>query len=313
MAEKPDNKDANHIAAFLAMMAVEKGTAANSLAAYERDLNQASVWLRGGLANADSEALSVLPARWSQFAPSTVSRKISALRQFFRFLVEEHIRESDPSLSLTRPKTGRALPKTLDTRAVERLFALLEEEAQNETDGTSALRLLTMVELLYGSGLRVSELVALPAGAYTPDKRVMLITGKGGTQRMVPLSQRARAVLAEWRKTLPENAQWMFPSRKGHLSRIRLFQLLKAAAARAGLNPDGISPHVLRHAFATHLLQGGADLRTLQAMLGHADIATTQIYTHVDAQRLVALVNERHPLAAHPSNKRHVSNNNGND
>ncbi|WOE74135.1 tyrosine recombinase [Alterisphingorhabdus coralli] len=313
MADQPASKDADYIASFLAMMAVEKGTAPNSLAAYERDLHQASEWLCGKLAMADADTLAALAQRWSDFAPTTVSRKISALRQFFRFLVEEHVRDSDPSLSLTRPKTGKALPKTLDTGAVERLFTLLEDEAAKETNGTAALRLLAMVELLYGSGLRVSELVSLPASAYAPDKRVMLITGKGGAQRMVPLSQRARTVLADWRKTLPDDAQWMFPSRKGHLSRIRLFQLLKAAAARAGLNPDGISPHVLRHAFATHLLQGGADLRTLQAMLGHADIATTQIYTHVDAQRLVALVNERHPLATRSASVPHATRNQSSD
>ncbi|MEO1045127.1 MAG: tyrosine recombinase [Pseudomonadota bacterium] len=299
MPDGPQNTDDQHIAAFLAMMAVEKGAASNSLVAYERDLQQASDYLRGRLAQADAAALQALPQHWKEFAPSTVSRKISALRQFFRFLVDEKICRTDPSAALERPKARRALPKTLDVDAVERLFALLEAEAvaQAETGSTAALRLLVMVELLYGSGLRVSELVALPLRAYAPDQRMLLITGKGGTQRMVPLSHRARAVLAQWRMTLADDTQWLFPSRKSHISRVRLFQMLKAAAERAGLDPATISPHVLRHAFATHLLQGGADLRTLQAMLGHADISTTQIYTHVDAERLVALVNERHPLA----------------
>lgn len=301
--------DGRHIAAFLAMMAVEKGAAANSLAAYERDLLQVSDMLHGKLALADAAMLQQLPASWSSFAPATVSRKISALRQFYRFLVDEKIRNTDPSAILERPKKARILPKTLDKEAVEQLFARLEDEASEEaaesqnmrgdksSGKTAALRLLAMVELLYGSGLRVSELVSLPLSAYAPDQRMLLVTGKGGTQRMVPLSARARAVLARWRATLPQDAQWLFPSRKRHISRVRLFQMLKAAAARSGLDPDGISPHVLRHAFATHLLQGGADLRALQAMLGHADIATTQIYTHVDAERLVALVNDRHPLA----------------
>lgn len=299
--------DFRHIAAFLAMMAVEKGAAANSLAAYQRDLMQASRLLRGALASADAASLQTLPRHWADYAPATVSRKISAIRQFFRFLVDEKICQTDPSASLTRPKAARALPKTLDTDSVNRLFAMLEAEALREAaspaGSTHALRLLAMVELLYGSGLRVSELVSLPASAYAPDQRMILITGKGGTQRMVPLSHRARAVLAQWRATLDDDTSWLFPSRKRHISRVRLFQMLKAAAARAGLDPASISPHVLRHAFATHLLEGGADLRTLQAMLGHADIATTQIYTHVDAKRLVALVNERHPLAAHDGKK----------
>ena len=158
------------------------------------------------------------------------------------------------------------------------------------------LRLAALVELLYGSGLRASELMALPRNALAPDRPYLIVAGKGGRERLVPISDRARAAVARWRDHVPAEQRWLFPSGKRHLTRIRLYQLLRALAAEAGIPPDRVSPHVLRHAFATHLLEGGADLRAVQAMLGHADIATTEIYTHVDSRRLVALVNSRHPL-----------------
>jgi integrase/recombinase XerD len=184
---------------------------------------------------------------------------------------------------------------------VETLFSQAEIEAAN--DAPAAVRLLTLLELLYGSGLRATELVSLPLASVPRDAPFLTVSGKGGQQRMVPVSGRARHALSRWLVLRGAGGKFLFPSRGKHLSRVRLFQLLKDLAARAGLDPAKLSPHVLRHAFATHLLEGGADLRVVQKLLGHADIATTQIYTHVDAARLVALVNERHPLAERPSRR----------
>ena len=207
------------------------------------------------------------------------------------------MREDDPSTALPRPQARRPLPKILSHGEVERLFTCVEGEAAS--DSPAAVRMLALIELLYGSGLRATELVALPVSAVPRDAPLLTITGKGGQQRMVPVSGRAKTALARWMEVRADKrSPYLFPSRKGHISRIRLFQLVKDLAARADLDPAKVSPHVLRHAFATHLLEGGADLRVLQTLLGHADIATTQIYTHVDSARLVALVNERHPLAA---------------
>jgi integrase/recombinase XerD len=194
------------------------------------------------------------------------------------------------------------LPKVLSHEAVESLLERAELEAG--TGNPAALRQLALIEMLYGSGLRATELVSLPLSAVPRDAPLITVTGKGGQARMVPVSERARLALSEWIKVRPATppSRFLFPSRGGkHLTRVRLFQLLKDLAVRAGLDPEGISPHVLRHAFATHLLEGGADLRVLQTLLGHADISTTQIYTHVDAARLVELVNSRHPLAARRS------------
>ena len=222
--------------------------------------------------------------------------KVSALRQFYGFCIDERMREDDPSSSLPRPQARRPLPKVLGHAEIEALFRLAEAEAQSERP--AAVRMLTLLELLYGSGLRATELVALPVAAVPRDAPFLTITGKGGQQRMVPVLRRAQSAIARWMEVRARSSPFLFPSRKAHITRIRLYQLVKDLAARAGLDPAKVSPHVLRHAFATHLLEGGADLRVLQTMLGHADIATTQIYTHVDSARLVALVNERHPLAA---------------
>jgi integrase/recombinase XerD len=279
---------------FLAMLAAERGAAANTLAAYRRDLEAAEDVL-GELAGADRAALASLGAVWSALAPATVSRKSSALRQFFGFLVDEHLRKDDPSSALPRAAPRRKLPRILSHGEVERLFEAAEDEAAS--DRPAALRLLALVELLYGSGLRASELVSLPLASVPRDAPLLTIMGKGGQARMVPVGTRAKQALARWLEVRPAGGKFLFPSRGGHIGRVRLFQLLKALAARAGLDPAKVSPHVLRHAFATHLLEGGADLRVLQTLLGHADIATTQIYTHVDSARLVALVNLRHPLA----------------
>jgi integrase/recombinase XerD len=276
------------------MLAAERGAAANTLAAYRRDLVGAEE-LVGDLAAADRIALGRLGQEWAGLAPSTVARKVSALRQFYGFLLDEKFRDDDPSPALPRPVPRRPLPKILSHGEVELLFARAELEA--EGDRPEALRLLALLELLYGSGLRATELVALPLAAVPRDAPLLTVTGKGSQQRMVPISTRARQALSRWLEVRPDGGRYLFPSRGKHLTRIRLYQLVKDLAARAGIDPARVSPHVLRHAFATHLLEGGADLRVLQTLLGHADIATTQIYTHVDAARLVALVNARHPLA----------------
>jgi len=276
------------------MLAAERGAAANTLAAYRRDLEQAEGWV-GDLARAQPADLTVLEKRWAPLAPASAARKASALRQFYGFMVDEGHRADDPSHALPRAATRRPLPKILGHSDVEALFARAESEAA--ADDAPALRLLALLELLYGSGLRASELVSLPLSAVPRDAPFLTVTGKGGASRMVPVSARARQALARWLEVRPAGTKHLFPSRSGHLTRVRLHQLLKALAVRAGLDPARLSPHVLRHAFATHLLEGGADLRVLQTLLGHADIATTQIYTHVEAARLVKLVNERHPLA----------------
>ncbi|RNJ61657.1 MAG: tyrosine recombinase [Porphyrobacter sp. IPPAS B-1204] len=283
--------------AFLAMLAAERGAAVNTLAAYRRDLAQAEEAI-GDLAESSRDAVASLAGEWSTLAPASVARKASALRQFFGFAVDEGWRKDDPSGALPAPRARRPLPKVLGHDAIAALFARAEDEAA--TDDPRAVRLLVLIELLYGSGLRATELVSLPLSAVPRDAPFLTVTGKGGASRMVPVGRRALEALSRWLALRPQvpASRYLFPSAKGqHLSRVRLFQLIKALAGRAGLDPAAISPHVLRHAFATHLLEGGADLRVLQTLLGHADISTTQIYTHVDAARLVALVNSRHPLA----------------
>lgn len=282
------------VTAFLAMLSAERGAAANTLAAYRRDLAGAAQVL-GDLAFADRGALARLGEVWADLAPASLARKASALRQFYAFLVEEGLREDDPGDALPRVRARRPLPRLLDHGEIGALFSLAEADAA-EGD-PAALRLLALVELLYGSGLRATELVSLPLVAVPRDAPFLAITGKGGQQRLVPVGERAGAALRDWLRVRPAGGRYVFPSpRGGHLTRVRLFQLLRDLALRAGLDPEKVSPHVLRHAFATHLLEGGADLRVLQTLLGHADIATTQIYTHVDGARLVSLVNQRHPL-----------------
>lgn len=283
------------IDSFLAMLAAERGAALNTLDAYRRDLEGAEAEI-GGLESADRGQLTVLAANWAHLAPSTVARKSSALRQFYAFCIDEGFRQDDPSAALPRPAARRPLPKILTHAEVEALFERAEVDA--EAERPPAVRTLALLELLYGSGLRATELVALPLASVPRDAPFLTVTGKGSQQRMVPVSRRARQALSRWLEVREGKSAFLFPSRGKHLTRIRLYQLVKDLAARAGLDPHKVSPHVLRHAFATHLLEGGADLRMLQTLLGHADIATTQIYTHVDSARLVALVNERHPLAA---------------
>ncbi|WP_093332850.1 tyrosine-type recombinase/integrase [Sphingomonas rubra] len=278
------------------MMAAEAGSARNTLAAYRSDLALASAFLDSRLADADADALARLAHDWRDLARATVARKSAALRRFFAFLAEEGHRADDPGDALPRPGAARSLPKALSHADVDRLFAALAERLERVPPAPLDLRLAALVELLYGSGLRASELVSLPRNAVAPDRPFLIIRGKGDKERLVPLSDRARTAVAAWRQHVPVSAAWLFPSGKAHLSRIRLYQLVKALAAQAGVPPDRVSPHVLRHAFATHLLAGGADLRALQAMLGHADIATTEIYTQVEVGRLVELVTRDHPL-----------------
>jgi integrase/recombinase XerD len=286
---------------FLEMLAAEAGAAKNTIAAYRSDLTLASGAIAGGLVAAQVPDLQALAADWASLARSTVARKSAALRRFYGFLVDEGHRGDDPGKALPKPGTARALPKVLSLADVDRLFAAIADRSAGEAALPSDLRLAALVELLYGSGLRATELVSLPRNAIHPDRPYLILKGKGGRERLVPISDRARAAVVAWRTHVAADRAWLFPSGKGHLSRIRLYQLIKALAAEAGIPPDRVSPHVLRHAFATHLLAGGADLRALQSMLGHADIATTEIYTHVDASRLVELVNTRHPLADMPT------------
>ena len=280
---------------FLDMMAAEAGASPNTLAAYRNDLERSEEALGGGLGSADVDGISRLGEQWRDLAPATVARRSAALRRFYGFLVDEGYRKDDPSSSLPRPRFERPLPKILDSDEVSRMFSEAEDRASSGSP--IAVRNLAVLELLYGSGLRASELVTLPRNALRKGQPFLILRGKGSKERLVPISSRAEAAVDRWLEHVEAKSLWLFPSGKSHLSRVRLFQIVRAMAADAGISPERVSPHVLRHAFATHLLSGGADLRVLQSLLGHADIATTQIYTHVDSARLVELVNARHPLA----------------
>ena len=288
-------EDAALVDRFLDMLAAEAGASGHTLAAYRNDLERAAESVPGALNSASAEELSGLGAQWAELAPSTVARRSAALRRFFGFLVDDGLRRDDPSEALPRPRLERPLPRILDEAEVTRMFEAAEDRAASGEP--AAVRNLTLLELLYGSGLRASELVSLPRGAIRPGKPFVILRGKGSKERLVPISTRADAAVRRWLELAPSGVLWLFPSGKAHISRVRLFQIVRAMAADAGIAPERVSPHVLRHAFATHLLSGGADLRVLQSLLGHADIATTQIYTHVDSARLVELVNTRHPLA----------------
>jgi integrase/recombinase XerD len=292
--------------AFLEMMAAERAAASNTLTAYGRDLEDAGAFLaaRGkSLADATAEEIEAyfesLGVRG--LSASTAARRRAAVRQFYRFVLGEGWRTDDPSRRVDAPKKGRPLPKVLSREEMDRLIA-----AAGARDGAAGLRLAAMVELIYASGLRVSELLALPLNAVARDPAYVIVKGKGGKERLAPLNEAARAALKAYlpaRKAfLPPGAKdslWLFPSRAraGRLTARRFAQLLDEAAIAAGVDPAKVSPHVLRHAFATHLLEGGADLRVVQKLLGHADIATTQIYTHVASDRLREVVQMRHPLA----------------
>jgi len=291
------------VEAFLEMLAAERGAARLTLAAYETDLRDLAAALAPRtIETASSDDLrryfAALKKRGA--GARTAARRLSAFRQFFRFLVVEGARHDDPSRALDAPRLPRALPKHLGEEEATALLA-----AAGKRSGAEGARLLCLVELLYGAGLRVSELVGLPAAAAERDPRFLLIRGKGDKERLVPLGAPARQALQayldlRWHFLRGGKAsRWLFPSRgrDGHLTRRRCGQLMKELALAAGLDPARLSPHVLRHAFASHLIDRGADLRSVQEMLGHADIATTQIYTHVQGGRLQRLVAERHPLA----------------
>ena len=279
---------------FLDMMAAEAGSSRHTLDAYRNDLKRAAESL-ASLGMATSDDLSRLGADWAGLAPSTVARRSASLRRFFGFLIDDGLRRDDPSATLPRPRLERPLPRILEQDEVTRMFEAAEDKASSGE--LVAVRNLALLELLYGSGLRATELVSLPRGAVRASQPFLMVLGKGSKERLVPISARAQSAVAKWLDIAPGGTIWLFPSGKSHLSRVRLFQIVRSMAADAGIAPERVSPHVLRHAFATHLLAGGADLRVLQSLLGHADIATTQIYTHVDSARLVELVNSRHPLA----------------
>lgn len=279
---------------FLDMMAAEAGSSRHTLAAYRSDLERAaeSVTSLGG---ASADDLSRLGAEWADLASSTIARRSAALRRFFGFLVDDGLRKDDPSAALPRPRLERPLPRILDSGEIARMFEAAEDRASSGE--FVAVRNLALLELLYGSGLRATELVSLPRAAVRRGQPFLIVRGKGSKERLVPISSRAEQAVVEWLRIARPDSPWLFASGKAHLSRVRLFQIVRTMAADAGITPERVSPHVLRHAFATHLLSGGADLRVLQSLLGHADIATTQIYTHVDSARLVELVNAKHPLA----------------
>lgn len=280
---------------FLDMMAAEAGASRHTLSAYRSDLERAAETLGGAISSATTQQVAGLGAQWSDLAPSTVARRAAALRRFYGFLVDDGLRSDDPSAALPRPRLERPLPRILDEAEIGRMFESAEERAVS--GDPIRLRNLALLELLYGSGLRASELVTLPRASLRPNQPFLILRGKGSKERLVPISSRAEAAVGAWLEQVPGGQPWLFPSGKSHLSRIRLFQIVRQMAGEAGIAPERVSPHVLRHAFATHLLSGGADLRVLQSLLGHADIATTQIYTHVDSAKLVELVNSRHPLA----------------
>ena len=286
------------------MLAAERNASAHTLRAYGRDLEDFVGFLRTrghttATAAADDVRAYLKCMDDLGLSPRTAARRLSALRQFHRFLVSEGVRGDDPLTSIDGPRLGRPLPKTLSEDEVQRLIQAAGALPENER-----VRLIALLEVLYAAGLRVSELAGLPVAALSRDGRFLTVRGKGDKERLVPLSGPARAALDAWRKVRQQllkegrTSRFMFPSRgaAGHITPARIAQLLKALAPQAGINPARLSPHVLRHAFASHLVDHGADLRSVQQMLGHADIATTQIYTHVARDRLHRLVQDSHPL-----------------
>jgi integrase/recombinase XerD len=297
---------------FLDMLAAERGAAPNTLAAYRRDLSDLAAALQAAgrsIARAGSEDLRAHIAELTArgFSAASVARHLSAVRQIYRFLYAEGHRRDNPAAAIEGPRRGRPLPKVLSVDDVDRLLAVAREGID---DGARALgdrlrraRLTCLLEVLYATGLRVSELVALPASAARQDARMLVVRGKGNKERLVPLNTAAKTAMADYLRLGDQaglaRSRWLFPSfgDSGHLTRQHFARELKRLAPMATLRPDQLSPHVLRHAFASHLLQNGADLRAVQTLLGHADISTTQIYTHVLEERLKSLVRDLHPLA----------------
>jgi len=295
----------SQVEAFLEMMAVERDASPHTLSAYGRDLAdaEASLGEGGGLLKADAAAIEAwFAGLWARgLSPATTARRRSSIRQFYRFALAEGWRADDPSRRLDAPKQGRALPRTLSADEIGRLLG-----AASARDGAGGVRMVALVELAYASGMRVSELLNLRVEAVRRDPAFLIVRGKGGKERLAPLNAAAREAVRLWltvrdagRKPGAPDSVWLFPScgGSGHLTPRRFAQMLDQAAVTAGLDPARVSPHVLRHAFATHLLEGGADLRVVQTLLGHADIATTQIYTHVTTDRLSRAVQQNHPLA----------------
>lgn len=298
---------------FLDMQASERGGAANTLAAYARDLDDLDTFLAGRRRAIDSAATADLRAYLGAlsgrgYAASSVARRLSAIRQFYRFLYAEGHRGDDPAAIIEGPRRGRTLPKMLSVAEVDRLIATARQSVESpeisELERLRRRRLLCLVELLYATGLRVSELVALPVSAGRRDEHMLVVRGKGNKERLVPLNDAAKSAMRDYLNGLAAagryaETRWLFPSfgDAGHLTRQHAARELKELAAAAGLRPERVSPHVLRHAFASHLLQNGADLRIVQTLLGHTDISTTQIYTHVLDERLKSMVRDLHPLS----------------
>ena len=304
--------DQTFIELFLDMLAAERGAGANTLAAYRNDLEDLSSYLRAAgrsVADAGTDDLRGFLADLTErgFKASSLARRLSAVRQLYRFLYAEGKRGDDPAAVLEGPKRGRLLPKVLSIAEVDGLLSEAKRQADDAAQPPAArlraMRLLCLLEVVYATGLRVSELVALPAAAARRDQRMLVVRGKGGRERLVPLNQTAKTTMAAW-LALCEQAgrkgasKWLFPSfgEQGHLTRQHFARELKALGAACGIAPARLSPHVLRHAFASHLLHNGADLRIVQTLLGHADISTTQIYTHVLEDRLKSMVRDLHPM-----------------
>jgi integrase/recombinase XerD len=313
MARRPIPSDETLVELFLDMQAAERGAGENTLAAYRNDLADLSAHLRAagrGIALATTDDLRGFLVSLAErgFKASSLARRLSAVRQLYRFLYAEGKRTDDPAAVLEGPKRGRSVPKVLTIAEVDKLLAQAQNAAtdakQPAAQRLRATRLLCLLEVVYATGLRVSELVALPASAARRDQRMLVVRGKGGKERLVPLNQAAKRAMAEYLKLRADvkgkaQSKWLFPSfgEQGHLTRQHFARELKALGAACGLAGDRLSPHVLRHAFASHLLHNGADLRVVQTLLGHADISTTQIYTHVLEERLKTLVRDLHPLA----------------
>jgi integrase/recombinase XerD len=315
----PKPKLSKWVDSFLDVLTTERGAALNTRHAYWRDLADVSLYLRDQrskeieTATADdlktylmdlSNKIHVKGQNRNQIAVRTVARRLSALRQFYRYLVSENVRGEDPTSTIESPKQTRTLPKTLSEGEVDALIKTASEQG-----GGESVRLVCLLEMLYATGLRVSELVGLPMSAISEGNQFIMVEGKGGRERMVPLSDQAQKAIEAYTSIRPQfvgmddagrQGKWLFPSRtsdSGHLTRQRFAQLLKDLARAAKIDEDRVSPHILRHAFATHLLSNGADLRAVQKMLGHADVATTQIYTHIIGKKLKKTVEEKHPLA----------------
>jgi integrase/recombinase XerD len=313
MSRRPRASDEALVELFLDMLAAERGAGQNTLAAYRNDLEDLSAHLRASgksIAVATTDALRDFIASLADrgFKSSSLARRLSAVRQLFRFLYAEGKRKDDPAAVLEGPKRGRPLPKVLSIADVDALLkqarANCEKADQPAAQRLRAARLLCLLEVVYATGLRVSELVALPAAAARRDQQMLVVRGKGGKERLVPLNKQAKKTMAEYLelrgKTESERqSKWLFPSfgETGHLTRQHFARELKTLGTACGIQPSRLSPHVLRHAFASHLLHNGADLRVVQTLLGHADISTTQIYTHVLEERLKTLVRDLHPLA----------------